>query len=229
MDRNLMKMNHDNEKIISFLGKVIASMTHELRNVFAIINDSTGLLLDILTLSDPESVVDKEKFESIITKIQKQINRGINLIDSMNKLAHLTDYPVDSRDMNQILNLIIILTQRLARQNHIKINIDTSLVPNVNIKTRHIYLLAALFYALQSSFNILKNGAEITLKGHSLEEIVEFKIYHRIKDMDPSQFKKLIISTPTWTLVNQIMTILEGKVYIGETLPEIIIKLKNTE
>ena len=54
---------------MAFLGKITASMTHEIKNTYAIILESSGLLSDLLTLSQEGSFPHKEKFLKVLGSI----------------------------------------------------------------------------------------------------------------------------------------------------------------
>ncbi len=68
-----------NEKEIKFIGKITAGVTHEVNNVLASIREISGLMTDILSITNETSFPRKEKFQTSLQKIQNQVQRGIKI------------------------------------------------------------------------------------------------------------------------------------------------------
>ena len=79
------------EKEIEFIGKITAGVTHEVNNVLASIREISGLMTDILSITNEDSFPRKEKFQTSLQKIQNQVQRGIKLTSQLNKFSHLPD------------------------------------------------------------------------------------------------------------------------------------------
>ncbi|MEA1946209.1 MAG: hypothetical protein U9N83_02770, partial [Thermodesulfobacteriota bacterium] len=78
-------MNKCTDKEVAFFGKITAGITHELKNVLAIIRESSGLIGDIMSIS-PEAIIKyQEKIQNSMVRIKDQIERGVNLTDRLNK------------------------------------------------------------------------------------------------------------------------------------------------
>ncbi len=58
---------------LTFSGKITASITHELQNVLAIIQESCGLMEDFILLSEDSSDSLKEKLASSLGTIYRQL------------------------------------------------------------------------------------------------------------------------------------------------------------
>ena len=99
---------------LAFYGKITASLSHELNNSFAIIHEHNGLLDDMLVGANQGLSIDQAKLQRISKKVSTQLERGKELIKRLNKFAHRTDKPVAEIDVNEVLNEIILLSQRLA-------------------------------------------------------------------------------------------------------------------
>jgi signal transduction histidine kinase len=101
--------NDNNEHILrdsqlASLGKMLAGYSHELKNHLAIINESAGLMDDLLemgTIDDEQSV---QRFKKSITLIWERINQADTMAKYMNSFAHKMDIPVSSFDVNELLN-----------------------------------------------------------------------------------------------------------------------------
>lgn len=110
-----------NTEGLQFFGQVNASISHELKNIFAIISETTGLLDDLTQLSRQGREFDLSILESCTGSIVEEIERGFHTIRQMNRFAHSVDESVKEVDVAACLELVIKLTQFLsyARQTHI--------------------------------------------------------------------------------------------------------------
>jgi C4-dicarboxylate-specific signal transduction histidine kinase len=80
MRRKAMKDNFDQRSNLNFFGKITASVTHELNNVFSIINEYNGLLEDQIFIAESELTPNIEKLSRIQDRLAKQIARGETII-----------------------------------------------------------------------------------------------------------------------------------------------------
>ncbi len=104
------------------MGRITAGMTHEVRNVLAVIRESSGLMEDLLSLVPEGTFKHREKFLSVIATIQDQVNRGVDLATQLNRFAHSMDEPVATVDLNAVSALIVALMQRFARLRQVELH-----------------------------------------------------------------------------------------------------------
>ena len=107
-------MQSASEQEIAFMGKVMASMTHELRNVFAAINETAGLMEDILVLSKDAAVQSNALIPEKVSKIRALIDRGVKLTGTLNALAHAPDESLSRIDLKETVERVISFSERLA-------------------------------------------------------------------------------------------------------------------
>lgn len=105
--------NHDDKEVV-FFGKITAGMTHEFKNVLAIINESAGLMEDLCALA-PESVPHYERIKKALGTIRGQIERGADLATGLNRFAHSPDSAVKTVDLSEMAEQLIVLARRFAR------------------------------------------------------------------------------------------------------------------
>ena len=103
---------------LSFIGKIIAGFTHEVKNHIAIIKESAGLMEDILKFGKKEKI-DQGQFLEIIGSVGEQIERSLELFSHLNRFAHRMDDSRVSFDVNEALEDLISLLSRFARQRKI--------------------------------------------------------------------------------------------------------------
>ena len=117
-------MDKCEDKEVAFFGKITAGITHELKNVLAIIRESAGLMEDIMSIS-PEAIISyQEKFENSMEKIKDQIKRGVELTDRLNKFAHSTDEAIAKIDLHATIEQLVALSQRFVGLKNVVLKAD---------------------------------------------------------------------------------------------------------
>ena len=106
---------------LAFFGKIAASVTHELRNVLAVINESNGLMADFLAMMREAPFPHREKFQRSVQKIEEQVRRGVEITSRFNRFAHSMDHPCADIDLNTIVTQTVSLAQRLAALRNVEL------------------------------------------------------------------------------------------------------------
>jgi signal transduction histidine kinase len=101
-------------KGLGFFGKITASISHELKNSLAIINEKAGLLEDFALMVNKGIPLDPERMESLAGQIIKQVGRANDIIRTLNVFAHSAEEPLKNTDLAQVLTLVIRLCSRFA-------------------------------------------------------------------------------------------------------------------
>ena len=109
----------------SFMGSVTASVAHDLQNVLAIIKESSGLMQDILQIhQDALSPDFIEKLTKSISRMQKQVSRGVGITSSLNAFAHTADSLQESIDVIDMLKQMVFLSQRIFQRQGIVVSFE---------------------------------------------------------------------------------------------------------
>jgi C4-dicarboxylate-specific signal transduction histidine kinase len=106
-----------------FFGKMSASISHEIKNALAIINEKAGLLEDFTVLAGQGRPIDPERLKSLAGDIMKQIQRADGLVKRMNRFAHSSDDPFKMIDLGETLELITSIAQRLASMREARVEL----------------------------------------------------------------------------------------------------------
>lgn len=100
---------------VLFMGAVLASVTHEMQNVMAIIKESGALTDDILALNGPPRLKHGDKLAQAQRNIQEQVLRGRDLMLMLNGFAHAAaDFP-ETVDLCRFARQISVLAERMVR------------------------------------------------------------------------------------------------------------------
>ncbi|WP_316901404.1 sensor histidine kinase [Pseudodesulfovibrio indicus] len=106
---------------LRFFGRVSASVSHEIKNVFAVINEAAGLIEDFTLMAERGMPLQPERLKSAANSIQGQIRRGDAIIKNMNAFAHSTDEDVREVNLVEGLTLAVALSTRFADMRQVKL------------------------------------------------------------------------------------------------------------
>lgn len=139
---NHRSIDYMNSEGLGFFGEISASISHELKNILAIISESAGFLNDLTQMSRQGKHIELSMLETCSNNITEEIQRGFRTIRQMNRFAHSVDVAVTDADVTEILELAIGLSRFLSFKK--KVRVDGS--PAGIRMTTNPFLLQALFY-----------------------------------------------------------------------------------
>jgi hypothetical protein len=140
-----------------FFGRITASMTHEVKNVLATINETGGLLEDLLEINREVDFPHRERFEAGVASILETIQRGLALMNRFNRFAHSPDRDRDTIDCAVWIDQIVYLCQRFARLKMISLEVSPPAdgADAVELETDPFAFQMALFAGLDLFLQIL--------------------------------------------------------------------------
>ena len=129
------------EEGLQFFGKMSASISHEIKNVLAVVNENAGLIQDLIYMHERGMPIDPEQLKSVSQMITKQVKRADTIMKNMSKFAHSTDQLIktESVNVNDILNVVTNLANRFADMREITLEKIPSDEP-IKIKTNPFFL-----------------------------------------------------------------------------------------
>ena len=107
---NDFKNNDD----LAFFGQVNASISHELKNIMAIISEAAGLLQDLTDMATRRQKIELELLKTCSQDIIEEIQRGFTTIKQMNSFSHSVDNPVKKVNLIDVTSLMIGLAKFLS-------------------------------------------------------------------------------------------------------------------
>jgi signal transduction histidine kinase len=150
---------------LAFFGKVNASISHELKNVMAIISETAGLLEDLSDMVSTGSHVPPDMLKSCTASIMEEIQRGFAVIRQMNRFAHSVDKPAESVNLMDILKLVIGLCGYVSFSGKISLQPCENMTP---VALTCPFLLQAIVYqSLLHTFRNAGSEAEIAISVHA--------------------------------------------------------------
>lgn len=143
---------------LAFFGKIAASVTHELRNVLAVINETNGLMADLLAMMREAPFQHLEKFQRSVQKIEEQVRRGVEITSRFNRFAHSMDHACADIDLNSILTQTVSLAQRLAALRNVELKATVCDHP-IMLFTNAFRTQMALTMAIEAFIGCLNGGS----------------------------------------------------------------------
>lgn len=157
-------MTHLRQTEIAFFGRITAGVTHELKNVLAIVNESSGLMQDLMALSK-ERPAYHDRFQKALTSIKGQVQRGHNLIAKLNQFAHTPDTTVRTVDLFETAGLLVALSQRFASLKNVTLKIAPPLPSEQTVQAtlNMVQFQMALFTAIECWLSLAAPGNELNI------------------------------------------------------------------
>lgn len=132
---------------LQFFGKVNASISHEIKNVFAVVDSQAGLLDDLCMLAAQGRPLDLAKTQSIAQCILQQVARCNDIVTGMNRFAHSVDAASADVNVPETLALITKLLHRAA--NGKLVTLEAAPCEPCTVHT-HLYFFERLVHSVLS-------------------------------------------------------------------------------
>lgn len=159
---------------LQFFGRISASISHEIKNVLAIVNENAGLLEDLTLMADRGKPIDPARLKIMAATLKKQVGRADGIIMNMNRLAHSIDQTVTTADLDQTIELVIALTARFAAMRGVKVDLQLPANP-LTIKTAPFYLMNLLWLCLDFSMSASGDEKQVELVVEETENSVRIR------------------------------------------------------
>jgi hypothetical protein len=144
-----------------FIGRITASVTHEIRNVLAIVKESAGLIDDLVQVATTRGL-DGDRVLKATGRIDAQVARGADLLTGLNRLAHSLDQEREAIDLEQEVRQVAFLSQRFGRK---KIQTVRAVAASggAGLTANSLHVKMALFAAVELLMEHLPEGAVIDM------------------------------------------------------------------
>jgi signal transduction histidine kinase len=132
---------------VRFFSKMSASISHDIKNVLAVINENAGLLDDLCLMVARGKPLDSDRVKRLAGDIQEQVRRGDQIVTIMNQFAHSADSESMPVDLGELLDLLEALSQRAATMRGVRLEIQRP-AAQVRVTTSPFALLNLLWLCL---------------------------------------------------------------------------------
>jgi len=175
---------------LKFFGRVGASISHEIKNCLAVINEQNGLLEDFLYLAQQGRHLDIERIKGIVASIAQQVERVNTIARRLNKFAHSVDETWVQVDLREIVTLVVDLAQRMAAVKGFQL-IASNLEP-VNVSTQPFILMDLIFSCIDQIMEGREKGLQISLSCVKQKKLPTVIISEPV---EVNEFLKVLAST----------------------------------
>jgi C4-dicarboxylate-specific signal transduction histidine kinase len=148
---------------LQFFGRMNASISHELKNVLAIIKENAGLLNDYISAAANGAPIDPQRLGAVGRRIESQTARADAIIKTMNQFAHTVDRPHQSVDLNHMLALLVSLHNRPAAMSQVRLEPQSADGPVV-VATAPFILLNLLGLVLRTALQAVPAGGTMAIR-----------------------------------------------------------------
>jgi signal transduction histidine kinase len=157
---------------LQFFGKMTASVSHEIKNVLAIINENAGLLEDFALMAEGGAAIEPQRLKTLSHAVMKQVERADTIVKILNRFAHSTDASLQTVDLNDLMQLLAALSNRFAAMRSITLNLK----PNQSataVRTAPFLLMNLLWLCLDFAFDMAGDGQVVELATRKTEAGVQ--------------------------------------------------------
>ncbi|MBW2611465.1 MAG: HAMP domain-containing histidine kinase [Deltaproteobacteria bacterium] len=169
----IKKLNPEDTGLV-FFGRVSASVSHEIKNVLAIINENSGLLGDFVLMAEKGVPLSTERLGRLAGTVRRQIQRADGIIKKMNRFAHSVDRPMEPVDLYDAACLVTDICDRMISINRVTVNI----IPPagvVTVNTHRFYLQNMLWICIESIMKILNANATVQVRIEKMQNGAEIR------------------------------------------------------
>ena len=179
-----------------FFGKMSASVSHEIKNALAIINESAGLLEDFTLLAERGRPIDPERLKLLAQSVMKQVHRADGLVKNMNRFAHSADDPMKSIDLGEMLELVVSLAQRLAAMREARLDLvlpDHPVMVATDLFLLENIIWSCLNFLLAGNHKVVQLIPETTGAGARIRLVGQFGFQADSAQTFPSEREKALL------------------------------------
>jgi len=177
---------------LKFFGKINASISHEIRNALAVINENAGLIKDLIMMSEKGHPLDLERVSGRVEKVLEQVRRTDRIVDNMNRFAHSIDNTFTKIDACDYVEFVVRLTERFADMKGIKLRLDCPSEP-IEIATSPFLFENLIFHCLDQAMQNPGEAKTIVISVQKIDGIFQFQFKGIAPETDPVE-KLLTVS-----------------------------------
>lgn len=209
---------------VVFFGEISASISHEIKNSLAIMNENAGLLEDLSLMVQKGIALDPERVMALSGRITKHIKIADQTVKKMNEFAHSVDTPLRRVDILEILELISALGKRHASSHGVTIE----LLPQdktVSIISNPFELMNLIWMVMKYSFKHPGHDKKITVFTDKKENklVVSF---NNLKNLTCSNEENMLFEDGEF---KKLLEYLNGSVIVNSEEGQIVIILQDQE
>ncbi|MFP4040555.1 MAG: hypothetical protein ACLFS7_08430 [Desulfosudaceae bacterium] len=176
-----------------FFSKTNRLISHELKNVLAIISETLGLIEELSALAKEGGDLPPGKIKSLSESVLEEIDRANRIVRHMNTFAHQIDNFLEEVDISQTVPLIIDLAGLDA--NVKKITFEIGPATPVQVQTSPFFLNNLIFQFIRGYAGQTAPASNITVgfeTGEDSAEIIFSGLQAELMDNFPTSSQEFL-------------------------------------
>lgn len=155
---------------LSFFGSMTASISHEMKNDLAIINENAGLLGDLVALSEKGRPLDPQRLKTIAENIRRRVQNTDDIVRRLNRFAHSANQPIVTTNVREVFEGTVALSARLATMKGVSLTIAPG--EEIAIQTLPFVLQNLLWICLKNVFVVTDGNQNVVLDAKNEQDSV---------------------------------------------------------
>jgi K+-sensing histidine kinase KdpD len=147
---------------LEFFGKMCASISHDLKNVLAVVNENAGLLEDLCLMADRGKRIDTARLKRLAVDVKAQVRHGDGIISGMNRFAHSVDSTAVRWDLLEAMELLAALSLRFVSMQGLAFKVSRP-SDRAAVTTLPFLLLNLLWLCLEHAMTLAGDGRTVEL------------------------------------------------------------------
>jgi C4-dicarboxylate-specific signal transduction histidine kinase len=186
------------ESGFKFFGKMSAAISHEVKNVLAIINENAGLLEDSTFMAEKGKTLESERLKTLAYKVKGQVQRADGILKNLNELARSLEASMEGVDLNETLDLVMGLSTRFASAQGVTLVRKQSENP-VAVTTSPFLLQNILWLCLEFAMEMIGKEKKVGLVAEKTETGATVRFTHleglmaRLNDRFPTERENALL------------------------------------
>ena len=176
------------EQGLQFFGKMSATISHEINNALAIINENAGLLQDFTLMADKGMPLDPKRLNTLAGKVMQQIRRAEGIVRNMNRFAHSIDESSKSVNLGDIVEFVATLSRRFASMRGVTVEPKPAESP-VMIMTSPFFLENLIWLCLDFAMDAAGDGNTIDIVTEKTENGAQVR-FMQVEDLAKAPLDK---------------------------------------
>ena len=203
---------------LQFFGRISASISHEIKNVLAIVNENAGLLEDYSIMAEEGMPLDPARLKKMASTVMNQVSRADEITKNMNRLAHTIDDTIATVELDEIIELFMALTARFAAMRAVKVELRLPASP-LKITTAPFYLMNLLWLCLDFSMSASGDEKRVELVVEETENSVRIR-FRRLTGLS-----EVLLETFPSDREKILLAVLEAALTVEPEREEVVLRL----